>query len=519
MNAVDDEDQQPLHYAVKRRQRRSASLLLERDANVNARDQQGRTPLQLASACNDSAMLRLLIRHGAEEDEKVSELSTEALAHAVTADNAQNARVLDDGSVASRELIITTAAQMSSGEIISQLLTDEELKRPMAKEMTVLHWLVNPLKKKRPGEVILLQHVLSRGADPNARNADGWTPLHGALVSYDYSSACAAHGMETAERTSIRLELVRELVNNREVNLLAADSKGRLPLLYAIMFARNVQADKLLIETRTHHNTARFGRTLLHYACIGRHTSTIEYLLSLNVDVTERDDDGDTVLHYLMEDPIEFLNSTMPGKDNNAPLSKNQYHQAVKVQIDSLDMLLKNDQVKTLVNSLNNDHLTPLLTAIISWNNENPVTVMRLLANGANVSTTDNDGNTPLHLALQRHYHRLVYSLLLFNAPLDVKNSNGETPLMIAERHRNSNCSEANCTECTSVVKGAEIERSRIDDTLNRIGELDSTEMAKCIREKNFTEERYLDSGAMGQVHKASWHLPNLDEKEYAPKV
>jgi ankyrin repeat protein len=57
---------QPLHAAVGARNADSVALLLERGADVNARQQVGYTPLMGAAAAGRQDLVGLLLRHGAD---------------------------------------------------------------------------------------------------------------------------------------------------------------------------------------------------------------------------------------------------------------------------------------------------------------------------------------------------------------------------------------------------------------------------------------------------------------------
>ena len=62
------------------------------------------------------------------------------------------------------------------------------------------------------------------------------------------------------------------------------------------------------------------------------------------------------------------------------------------------------------------------------------ITVRDLLNYGADVHTTTNDGNTPLHLAAQRGHAIITGLLLEKGADVDAVNLAGETPLYFAAR-------------------------------------------------------------------------------------
>jgi ankyrin repeat protein len=76
--------------------------------------------------------------------------------------------------------------------------------------------------------------------------------------------------------------------------------------------------------------------------------------------------------------------------------------------------------------------LTPLLAATRSCSHGRPETVTTLVANGADPSLPDTDGNTPLHHAALCAEAAVAAILIDAQAPLEARNRNQATPLAVA---------------------------------------------------------------------------------------
>ena len=72
VNSIDFEDHhsKPLHHAAKNGHSEIAELLLENEADVNAKDRSRRTPLHLAAGYGHPKIVKILLKHGARKDVK-----------------------------------------------------------------------------------------------------------------------------------------------------------------------------------------------------------------------------------------------------------------------------------------------------------------------------------------------------------------------------------------------------------------------------------------------------------------
>lgn len=73
--------------------------------------------------------------------------------------------------------------------------------------------------------------------------------------------------------------------------------------------------------------------------------------------------------------------------------------------------------------------------------------VVFLLAHGATVNVTNDDGDTPLHLAAKSNSPKIITALLAAGATVNAKNNNGQTPFAIADAAMN--------TDAATVLKSA----------------------------------------------------------------
>lgn len=150
-----------------------------------------------------------------------------------------------------------------------------------------------------------IRKALAAGADPNARDDRGITPLHYACFNdIDIQPLLAAGADPNARRgvdgeSPLHLALPHDNLGNLQ-NLLAAgadpnvfNNRGHTPL----HLARNAHQTKALLAAGADPNTnARDaeGVTPLHYA---HDPEQIKALLAANADVNARDKRGETPLH------------------------------------------------------------------------------------------------------------------------------------------------------------------------------------------------------------------------------
>jgi len=174
---------------------------------------------------------------------------------------------------------------------------------------------VTPLMvASRAGEVSIMRLLLESGADPNAENSLGETPIFYA----------ASHGDDVAFFTlcSFRADISHQTVNGREILVEASRNKGNVIIVSylldhgidvntvdrfgtsALDAASSVDAIdimKLLLERGADTGMWIDARTPLHNAAQWSSVEAVALLLDYHADVDAVDDEGDTPLHLAVK--------------------------------------------------------------------------------------------------------------------------------------------------------------------------------------------------------------------------
>lgn len=198
--------------------------------------------------------------------------------------------------------------------------------------------------------------LLSNGAQVNALNKEGKTPLH-----YAAQKAC--------DKT-IKLFL------DFKADLNIKDSSDQFPIFEAIK-AGNEEAVQLLLDHGFDVNkVGAKGSTSLHLAADcnegNSHSSVIEILLKNGANANAQDNESNTPLHWLVR----------------------------KSDVETVQLMLN---FGANVRVENYDWEIPLFDAIRYFN---PKILQLLIDNGSKVNVLNDDGRTPLELACMSYHHQ-----------------------------------------------------------------------------------------------------------------
>ena len=232
-----------LHMAAREGQGPATDLLVARGADVNARDAQGLTPLMGAAQCGHLPVLRALIGAGAAVTEQTRD--------GVTAFH----MACVQGMSGAAELLLRHGARHN--------------------------WHAPPPSSAPPlgmaawtGQVRLVRVLLRAGADVNATDGHGWTPLMVALAGNN--AACARALLEADARFDL------------------TDGDG-WTALYIGALAGCTEGVRCLAEQAADLQVVTvIGETPMHAAAVGGHKDVVELLEGYGVDIFAANRNGIT---------------------------------------------------------------------------------------------------------------------------------------------------------------------------------------------------------------------------------
>jgi ankyrin repeat protein len=200
----------------------------------------------------------------------------------------------------------------------------------------------------------------------------------------------------------------------------SADGSGgqRKPLTLAIL-SESGPATELLLERKADVKPAGALITPLYAAARRGNAALVRRLLALGADVNQGSDPVSLAPAMPGGPPVDWGYTGGPG---SAAL-----HGAVAAGCGECVQVLL--EAKAKPDAADDDGLTPLLVAV---ENENLPVVERLLAAGADASLASKSGETPLLKAVSGQNAAMVEKLLAAGADANHANRNGQPPLLLA---------------------------------------------------------------------------------------
>ena len=273
-----------------------------------------------------------------------------------------------------------------------------------------------------------------------------------------------AQGASLTEGCDITGSNVMHYVARRTVSLLDIISAGE-------KYDKSTDTIVKLLNTRNNNNM-----TPLHLACEDDKPDMVRAMLSLGAD-----------LNILAETPGESDNPDVSSKrakqsDNSGfkevilEFPKSLYTKDIKHGGTPLHWATDKPFMEALVGldcdieARNKLGHTALVTAVLYQRLSCQVC---LLSHGAKVDSPDPQGNTPLHLAVEKAHLPSIQALLVFGADWNIKNKVGDTAWMVALKTNQSKFT----------FKDVDLERNMVLHTLHSIGAEGPTDLSPTTKE------------------------------------
>jgi len=274
VSTTDNYGRTPLYRAVGwYGNKEIAEMLIANGAKVNVRDNHNQTPLYWAAAATHKDIVEMLVANGAKVNIRDDSFGRTPLHNAV-----MDSHKLSPDSNRSQ----IAAILLAKGADVNA--KDKEGNTP-------LHFAT------QQGHTKTIEILIANGADVEAKDGNGRTALHIAekmaskgrywhLHYKDIFFLLLKHGK--LKPTAVKkLQPVKVELRDKNTSLLNAARKGQK---YVVEF---------LIDNGAEVNSKdNFGNTPLHRAAIGGHRDVVELLIARGADVNARNKRGRSVLHY-----------------------------------------------------------------------------------------------------------------------------------------------------------------------------------------------------------------------------
>lgn len=437
----------PLALAIERQRKEHVEFFAKRGADIHAEDNQGTSPLsRVLSPEKNATMLELLqilvnsdnissrdsygntALHLAVENNAVLDqvkylltLTSDVDDRNKNGDSAlyiavqKNRRGIGELLLAKKADVFTSnnenysplrLALMAGGEVQEWILTSEVIKSVDGTGNTPLHYAAE--WKLDNAAAVLLE----KGGNPNSQNANGETPLFNAVKS----------------DTTTTIDLLVKNKADKE----ARDYLGNTPLHACVRWDAKNSAMKL-IQLKADLNAQNLaGKTPLSQAARSSRIAMANLLLESGANIDAYDATGRTVLMDAIQSGNGSIVSLLLRK-GASPLvqemyGRNAYHEAAESGNIELIKLVQDAGGNPL--SRDAHGTTPFSLVILKGDN-----VIKAVL-GTNSRLIDSDGNTPLHIAIEKKADPSVLSLLLsMNYPVNTRNREGIIPLVIAAKN------------------------------------------------------------------------------------
>ena len=384
-----------LHGAAENGHAETVSVLLERGANINAKNKDGQTALHGAAKNGHAETVSVLLDRGADIEAEDKDGKTPLYLAKINNHEGLAIALVKAGLILTLNKSLLIAAGEGNYEEVENILKQgADINAKNKGGFTALH------EAAKNGHATTVSLLLNRGADINAKNRDGETPPYLAKNNKHEDLARALTKAGLILTLNKKLLIAAGEGNYKEVEdilkrLVSFEAKNENDLidLTDVIANSHTKAVKLLLDKNNN------GLTALTDAAENGHAGIVSILLKggNNFEATNNDQ---TPLH----------NAASSG-----------YAKTVKLLLDNgLDIDAQ-------------DH-TGATALILAAKLDHEEVVEILLCRNAKIDVQDDLGYTALHFAAENGHNKTVSILLNRGADIGAKNTEGNTALSLVEK-------------------------------------------------------------------------------------
>jgi len=408
-NLRDEHGDTPLHVLITlNRGPEVVSALLGGSVDVSVRNVDGQTPLHLAIQENRLEIIPLLLSAGSDifaaDNAGVTPFDTAVRIKGPILDMLITDETVQQKDSAGNTMLHIAVRSKGDIDVIEKIFNKNPNVNIRNRDGdTALH-IATRTNQAQTGE-----YILSRGGDIFSSNSKGETPLHIALTHssgilqwmFNPRTVTAHDGLGNTMLHYVAMwKMDRHIpfIIGKGVPVDAANATGETPLFWAVKYdgastVRTLISNRANIQARD-----QLGNSALHAAVRWNAKSAVNVLLDSGVDVN-----------------VHNLNGTTP------------LHDSVSLGITDIAVILINRGADLEVRDSGGN--TPFMEAVKSGYVS---AVDLLAKRGASAMTRNANGDTPLHFAVMAENNAMIQTLLGMGSSIHARNTRNCTPFQLA---------------------------------------------------------------------------------------